>query len=89
MVIVDGAYAKKPFLSRMLKAGAVVVSRLRKDAALFDIPEPVKRRGSRKSRPDCGLNRPHDRLRIRQSQDAMTYMGWWRELTAVIGDRAD
>ena len=49
MVIVDGAYAKKPFLSRMLKAGAVVVSRLRKDAALFDLPEPVKRRG--KGRP--------------------------------------
>jgi len=49
MVIVDGAYAKKPFLSRMRKAGAVVVSRLRKDAALFDLPQPVKRRG--KGRP--------------------------------------
>lgn len=49
MVIVDGAYAKKPFLSRMRKAGAVVVSRLRKDAALFDVPEPVKHRG--KGRP--------------------------------------
>jgi DDE superfamily endonuclease len=49
MVIVDGAYAKRAFLSRMLKAGAVVVSRLRKDAALFDVPAPVKRRG--KGRP--------------------------------------
>jgi len=49
MVIVDGAYAKRPFLSRMIKAGAVVVSRLRKDAALFDLPKPVKRRA--KGRP--------------------------------------
>jgi hypothetical protein len=49
MVIVDGAYAKRPFLTRVLKAGAVVVSRLRKDAALCDVPPPVKRRG--KGRP--------------------------------------
>lgn len=49
MVIVDGAYAKRPFLSRVMKTGAIVVSRLRKDAALFDLPEPVKARG--KGRP--------------------------------------
>lgn len=49
MVIMDGAYAKRPFLSRVLKTGALVVSRLRKDAALFDVPPPVKRRG--KGRP--------------------------------------
>jgi len=40
-VVVDGAYAKKPFLKRALKAGATVVSRLRKDAALWSVPEPV------------------------------------------------
>src|SRR5438046_6812264 len=33
-VVVDGAYAKRPFLQRALKAGVVVVSRLRRDAAL-------------------------------------------------------
>ena len=49
MVIVDGAYAKRPFLSRAIAAGAIVISRLRKDAALYDIPKPVKRRG--KGRP--------------------------------------
>ena len=49
MVIADGAYAKRPFLSRLLKSGAVFVSRLRKDAALFCLPEPAKRRG--KGRP--------------------------------------
>ena len=49
MVIADGAYAKRPFLIRVMKTGAVVVSRLRKDAALFDLPEPVKNPG--KGRP--------------------------------------
>ena len=41
MVIADGAYAKRPFLSRVIKTGAIVVSRLRKDAALFDLPETI------------------------------------------------
>ena len=47
--MVDGAYAKQRFPSRTLKDGAIAVSRLRKDAALFDVPKPVKRRG--KDRP--------------------------------------
>lgn len=49
MVVADGAYAKRPFLKRVIATGAVVVSRLRKDAALFDVPETTKRRG--KGRP--------------------------------------
>ena len=49
MVIADGAYAKRPFLSRVVKTGAIVVSRLRKDAALFDLPGPAGTRG--KGRP--------------------------------------
>lgn len=49
MVIADGAYAKRPFLKRVVASGALVVSRLRKDAALFDVPEPAKSRG--KGRP--------------------------------------
>jgi hypothetical protein len=40
-VVADGAYAKRPFLQRMLQAGVVVVSRLRKDAALWSVPELV------------------------------------------------
>jgi hypothetical protein len=43
-VVADGAYAKRPFLKRALTAGAVVVSRLRKDAALWSLPEPERRR---------------------------------------------
>jgi hypothetical protein len=38
-IVVDGAYAKWPFLKRALAAGTVVVSRLRKDAALWSVPQ--------------------------------------------------
>lgn len=37
---VDGAYATRPFLRPVLALGIVVVSRLRKDARLFDLPAP-------------------------------------------------
>ncbi|MCP4903096.1 MAG: transposase [bacterium] len=37
-LVVDGAYAVRPFLLPVLKMGIVVVSRLRKDACLFDLP---------------------------------------------------
>jgi hypothetical protein len=42
-IVVDGAYAKRPFLRRALAASAVVVSRLRKDAALRSVPTPPRR----------------------------------------------
>jgi len=41
-VVADGAYAKKVFLQAVAAAEGVVVSRLRKDAALFDVPVPPK-----------------------------------------------
>jgi hypothetical protein len=43
-VVIDGGYAKKPFLRQALQDGWVVVGRLRKDAALWSPPLP-KRRG--------------------------------------------
>ena len=45
-IVVDGAYAARPFLDAVLAEGAVVVSRLRKDAALFDLP-PARTPGQR------------------------------------------
>jgi DDE superfamily endonuclease len=39
-VVVDGGYAKKPFLRPAAGLGYVVVGRLRKDAALRSLPEP-------------------------------------------------
>lgn len=51
-IVADGAYAKRPFLKAAKAAGVVVVSRLRKDAALWSVPAPPqpgapKRRGRR------------------------------------------
>lgn len=43
-VVADGAYAKRPFLKPALAAGVVVVSRLRKDARLWDLPQPQRHR---------------------------------------------
>ena len=43
---VDGAYAARPFLLPVLELGIVVVSRLRKDAFLFDLP-PQDSHGNR------------------------------------------
>jgi len=43
---VDGAYAVRPFLLPVLELGFVVVSRLRKDACLFDLP-PAGSHGNR------------------------------------------
>jgi len=46
-VVVDGGYAKKPFLRPARQAGFVVVSRLRKDAALWSVPPTTRRPGQR------------------------------------------
>jgi hypothetical protein len=45
-LVVDGAYAARPFLLPVLEMGIVVVSRLRKDACLFDLP-PAGSHGNR------------------------------------------
>lgn len=42
-VVADGAYAKRPFIKPLREAGVTLVSRLRKDAALFDVPAPAKK----------------------------------------------
>jgi len=49
-VVADGAYAKATFLKPMIGLGIVVVSRLRKDSALWTLPEPrpAGRRGRRR-----------------------------------------
>ena len=48
-VVVDGGYTKRPFLQRAMAAGAAVIGRLRKDAALRDLP-PKRKKGQRRSR---------------------------------------
>ncbi|HEV3260631.1 MAG TPA: transposase [Gemmataceae bacterium] len=51
VVVADGAYAKRPFLRRALAAGVTVVSRLRKDAALWSLPVPPRRGQPKKRGP--------------------------------------
>jgi DDE superfamily endonuclease len=58
-VAVDGGYAKREFLKPAKRAGFVVVARLRKDAALYDLP-PVLPPGHKRGRgrpPTYGKNR--------------------------------
>jgi hypothetical protein len=56
---VDGFYAKKEVLDQARKQGIVIVSRVRKDAALFDLP-PEPKPGQKRGRgrpPIYGKNR--------------------------------
>jgi hypothetical protein len=46
-IVVDGGYTKAPFLRRAVRAGVTVIGRLRKDAALRDLPRKL-RRGQRR-----------------------------------------
>ena len=60
-IVVDGAYAKRPFLKRAMAAGVVVISRLRCDAALFDLPPKPKLH-------QRGRKRKYGKRRIRLAQ---------------------
>jgi hypothetical protein len=50
-IVVDGGYVKRPFLRRAIKMGATVVGRLRKDAALRDVPPAIKPSERKRGRP--------------------------------------
>lgn len=71
-IVADGAYAKRPFLRRVLGLGVVVVSRLRKDAALRDLPPKLK-----KGRPrPRGRPRKYGPHRISLAKRAGQKRGW-------------
>jgi hypothetical protein len=58
-IVVDGGYVKAPFLRRALRGGVTIIGRLRKDAALRDLPRKP-RRGKRRGRgrpPKYGKNK--------------------------------
>jgi len=79
-VVADGAYAKRPFLLPLRRMGVTVVSRLRKDAALYTVPkEPqTKQRG----RP-----RKYGAERIRLARRAAHPLGWQQIECCVYGER--
>ena len=67
-VVADGAYAKAAFLKPLIGLGVVVVSRLRKDAALWDVPAP---RPGRRGRP-----RKYGENRVSLAKRAGQKRGW-------------
>ena len=76
--VADGAYAKRPFVQPLLAAGVTLVGRLRKDAALWDLPpvEKVKRRGRKRK---YGLNR------LSLAKRAAHRHGWQETNVSVYG----
>ena len=49
LIVFDGAYAASELMRPLIKEGAVVVTRLRRNAKLFDVP--MERRGKHRGRP--------------------------------------
>lgn len=68
-VVADGAYAKAPFLKTMRQFGVTVVSRLRKDAALWSVPQEQAQK--RRGRP-----RKYGQQRIVLAKRAGQKRGW-------------
>ena len=72
-IAVDGGYTKRPFLKRVLSfGGVVIVGRLRKDAALRDLPPKVVR-GQRRGR---GRPRKYGKKKISLAKRAGQKRGW-------------
>jgi DDE superfamily endonuclease len=68
-LVADGAYATGPLLKRMKELGVTMVSRLRKDAALWTVPGP-RRPGQR------GAHRKYGERRISLALRAKQRRGW-------------
>ena len=72
-IVVDGGYTKRPFLRRVLKLSkVVVVGRLRKDAALCDLPPKLKK-GQRRPR---GRPRKYGKNKLSLAKRAGHRRGW-------------
>jgi hypothetical protein len=77
-VVIDGGYAKAPFLRPVLASGAVVIGRLRRDAALFS-PPPKKKPGTR------GRPRKYGKERIDLRRQVARRKGWETVLCTIYG----
>jgi hypothetical protein len=69
--VVDGAYAKRPFLRAARQTGFTLISRLRKDAALWSVPQPPA-----SSQRGPGRPRLYGRQRISLAKRAGQKRGW-------------
>ena len=70
-LVADGAYAARPFLDPIRSLGVVVVSRLRKDAKLFDLPPTRQADERRRGRPPV-----YGKQRIDLAKRAGHKQGW-------------
>jgi hypothetical protein len=70
-VVADGAYAKLPFLRAASAAGVVVVSRLRRDAALCSVPDAIDPNKRKRGRP-----RKYGKQKISLAKRAGHRQGW-------------
>ncbi len=77
-LVADGAYAKAPLLRAARDLGVTVVSRLRKDAALWTVPGP--RRDRQRGRP-----RVYGERRIDLAKRAGQRRGWCRGTFTLYG----
>jgi hypothetical protein len=80
-LVVDGAYAKRPFLQPVRALGVVVFSRLRHDANLRTLPPTTRRPGSRGPLPTYGKER------IDLAKRAGQKRGWQRVACVQYGER--
>ena len=81
-IVIDGGYTKRPFLRRVLKlSGVVSVGRLRKDAALRDLPPKLKK-GQRRGR---GRPRKYGKNKLSLAKRAGQKGGWQTVDCTVYG----
>jgi hypothetical protein len=59
-IVVDGGYTKRPFLKRATKTGVTIIGRLRRDAALRDLPPRRKKGAPSRSRPTAQIWQEED-----------------------------
>jgi DDE superfamily endonuclease len=79
-VVADGAYAKTSLLREAAAAGMIVVSRLRRDAALCEVPTPVPAGQRRPGRP-----RTYGKRAISLAKRAGQRGGWQTETFVLYG----
>jgi len=80
-IVIDGGYTKRPFLRRALKTRVTVVGRLRRDAALRDLPTKLKK-GQRRGR---GRPRKYGKKRLSLAKRAGQSRGWQTTACTVYG----
>ncbi len=79
-VVADGAYTKRPFVQPLLEQGVILVGRIRKDAALRDVP--VAEKTPRRGRP-----RKYGKKHFSLAKRAAHPKGWQEIACVVYGEK--